>query len=353
MQTKELLAQMMSFKPVSAEPDSINLLVDFIAHYSQKSKLHVAIEELDQRKILFVSTRNTKAPAVLMNAHLDVLPAPEAMFTLQEDDGYWVGRGTNDCLGNCAVIIQALLKVGAKADVGVLFSTDEEIGGRTAAHMVELGYGAKKIVLVMDGGAFALGTAQKGILALRLRAKGKAGHSSRPWESINAIDILFKVYQDIKSMFPEVKQEDQWHNTMSLNVIRAGDIFNRIPDTAEMVLDIRYTEKPDPAKMLAEIRRIPNLTVEIVTESPLMFSNPEDPALQKFHSFMESALGQTVVWQRLNGATDARHFQKLNLPIGIIGLPGSGAHSADERLQASGVPLYQQMLEQYFLTHAG
>ncbi|MGI6087337.1 MAG: M20 family metallopeptidase [Kiritimatiellia bacterium] len=351
MKTEQLLGRMMAFKPVTEEIERVNALVDFLAGYLRAGGLRVRIEKYGKRKILYAGTRPGRTPAVLMNAHLDVIPAPDSLFKLRRSGQWLMGRGTNDCLGNCAVIANALISVGAAADAGAVFSTDEETGGMTTARMVELGYCGRHIILVMDGSGYAVVTAQKGILAVCMRASGKACHSSTPWQGENAFDRLVDAYLRVRNAFPAVRAGDEWHTTMSANVIRAGTVFNRVPDTAEMLLDIRYTEAERPADLMKKLRKLSGsgLTIEIVKESPLMLCDEQAPALQEFHTYMQRRLRRKIAWKRLNGATDARHFSACKIPIAIIGVPGSGVHALTERVSGDGLRRYEDMLRGYLM----
>ena len=40
------------------------------------------------------------------------------MFVCGEEDGWIMGRGTRDCLGNCAVIVHVLAAAAGRADIG-------------------------------------------------------------------------------------------------------------------------------------------------------------------------------------------------------------------------------------------
>ena len=80
------------------------------------------VEELKGRKILYAATSPGKKQEILFNAHLDVVPAPDAMFEPEIREGKLFGRGSSDCLGN-AVVIASLLcaNAGKKGTFGHLF----------------------------------------------------------------------------------------------------------------------------------------------------------------------------------------------------------------------------------------
>ncbi|MFN2352810.1 MAG: M20/M25/M40 family metallo-hydrolase, partial [Kiritimatiellia bacterium] len=210
---------------------------------------------------------------------------------------------------------------------------------------VSLGYRGA-LVLIMDGEGYAVKTAQKGILALRLLARGRACHSSTPWRGRNAIDRLIAGYLKIKEEFPAVRAGDEWHATASGNVIRAGTVFNRVPDTAEMTLDVRYTEKEKPGELLRRLRRRSGLQITQVTASPVVYCDAEHPVLLNLRGCMRNRLRRKITLGKMNGATDARHFVALGVPQAILGLPGGGAHGRNERVQLAGMARYEALLQE-------
>ncbi len=342
---------MMAFRPVTEDVKAVNRLVDFLARYLKSKRIFTKTEKLSGRKILYASTTKGKRSKVLLNAHLDVVPADEAVFTYKEKGNWVTGRGTGDCLGNSAVIAHVLAATVGKADIGAIFSTDEETGGETTACMIDRGYKGD-FVIIMDGGGYRIATAQKGIVTIALKAGGMACHGSTPWKGVNAIDRLIEGYLKVKKLFPHVREGNEWHTTMSANIIHAGTVFNRVPDEAEMILDIRHTEETSPRELMKKIRSASQLKVSAVRKQPMVFCNEKDPQLLELSGFMKKHLRRKIRIVRMNGATDARHFTKLRVPIAMIGIPTSGAHSSNERASIPGMRLYEKMLKDYCLTHA-
>ncbi len=341
----------MAFRPVSGDIRSVNRLADFLARYLKGKHIFTRMEKLNGRKILYASTTKGKRSKVLLNAHLDVVPADETVFKYKEKGNWITGRGAGDCLGNCAVIAHVLTAMAGKADVGAIFSTDEEIGGETTAYMIDRGYRGN-FILVLDAGGYRIATAQKGVVTIALKSTGRACHGSAPWRGVNAIDRLIEGYLKVKKLFPSIREGNEWHTTMSANIIHAGTVFNRVPDVAEMILDIRHTEKTSPRELIKKIRSASGLKVSAVRKQQIVFYNEKDPQLLELSEFMKKHLRRKIRIVRMNGATDARHFTKLRVPIAMIGIPTSGAHSSDERASLPGMKLYEKMLREYCLTHS-
>lgn len=350
LSTIKLLSQMMAFRPVSKDIEAVNNLAAFLQKYLDGHGIRTCLERIGSRRALYAATRRTANPHLLAVAHLDVVPAEKTLFTLRKKGDWLLGRGVGDCLGHAAVLAQSMIRAAGLADIGAIFSTDEEIGGATTAAMAQRGYKGKTI-LVLDAGGMKphLVVAQKGLLTLRLCAKGKACHSAMPWEGINAIDKLLDGYAKIRFLFPNSNKNDQWHSTMSLNVIQGGTVDNRVPDHAEMLLNIRLTEAVKPNDLLRRIKTLSGLKVEVMAQSPFLSTDPRSPMVDFFKIVMKNAFGREPIILRMNGATDARHFINSGAPIIITGLPYENPHASNERASARGIKKFEDFLADCFI----
>lgn len=350
MKTLDLLQQLMNFKPVTADVDNVNNAVQYVTDILENAGLTTAQHELNGRKILYASTESGKQADIILNAHLDVVPADNSMFTITHKDNQLYGRGVGDCLGNSAVIVQSLLQLKKKTSVGVIFSTDEETGGSTTKHMVEQGYRARKLYIVIDGDGYALTVAQKGILALNLKAEGKGCHAAYPWQGQNAFDKLVEAYLKIRDLFPAATADNQWVNTMAPVVCKAGEVYNRVPDQAELGLNIRYINPGDRKNILKKIRDLSSLDVEILMESDPVFFDETLPAMKSLRHCMQRILDREIPIQKLNGATDARHFAISEVPVAVIGMPSEDLHGNNENIPACALDEYRDLLLEFLPT---
>ncbi len=350
MKSEDLLEKLVSFKPVTAETDRVNAVVGFLKDYLEEAGVFTAEENLQGRRILYAATVPEKQVDCMLNAHLDVVPAPDEQFVLQERDGWLYGRGTADCLGNAAIMANALIRLNGRCRVGAIFSTDEETGGETTRYMAEKGdYGARKLVCIVDAEGNAMAVAQKGVLTVTLKAEGEACHAAEPWSGQNALDRLVDGYVRVRGLFPTVSADDQWHDTMVAAICQAGTVANRVPDRAEMTLNIRYTTPGDQERILQEIRAASGLEVRLGMHcQPVVFSE-DTPVLRDLRGHLEKALDREIRVYRLNGATDARHFVKWNVPIALLGIPGRDLHGPGEGIELAGYRAFEAALEDYLL----
>lgn len=147
-------------------------------------------------------------PALLIHAHLDVVPAEPAQWSLDPfageiRDGYVWGRGASDMKDMVAMTFSTLLRwaedgVRPRRDVVVAFVADEEDKGEygalwLAAEHPELFDGVEAAIgesggvaqfLTAEDGSevrlYPVAAAERGTLHMRLTATGTSGHGSRP-----------------------------------------------------------------------------------------------------------------------------------------------------------------------------
>jgi len=345
--TIDLLKELIPLRPVSADVRAVNAVTERLEAYLRGEGLFVTVEEAGGRKVLYACTEETRQPDLLLNTHVDVVPADDDQFVPREEAGWLHGRGANDCLGNAVICAQAVCRCRGRASVGALFSADEEIGGMTTAALVERGYSARRLVIVIDGAAYAVAVAQKGILTCTLRAQGVAAHSSAPWLGRNAIDALIEGYLKVRTLFPEVKAGDEWHDTMAPTIISGGTVANRIPDQAVLTLNIRYTQPGGAEDWLRRIAEVSGLQVESRVSCPVVVFDENTPALRDLAAAMAAVFGRPVSTVRMNGATDARHFAHLGIPVAILGTPGRDIHGRDESVEIAALRAYEDMLTDF------
>ncbi len=341
----ELLKELIRCKPVSDRIDCVNRAESVMRNYLESKGLYCVTEQIDGRSVLYASTLPGKVQDILLNAHLDVVPAPDEMFEPVEKDGRLYARGSADCLGNAVCIAEILCRCAGKASVSAFFTADEEIGGSTTAAMVERGYAARKMVLILDAAPYSIAHAQKGILTLTLRAHGKGGHSSEPWRLDNPIDRLVDGYVKLREAWPPLPHDSHWGNTMAPCILRAGSVSNQVPDTAEMLLNIRYISEEDGQRIPARIREITGLEVISGMTSSPVFVDESHPMMQKLKQAMEIQFpDHPISFCRMDGATDARHFVKLGVPVAILGTCGDGMHSSGEWAELQSLRDYADLL---------
>lgn len=347
-----LLKELMLCKAVSNDIPAVNKSSEILLNFLTAEGLFCTVEQCDGRNVIFASTVPGRESDILLNAHIDVVPALSPDTYIPKIHGNTIkGRGCHDCLGSVVCIAKTLIDLKGKASVSAIFTCDEEIGGETTAAMVARGYRANKIAVVIDGSSRCVTIAQKGILILKLVARGSSGHASAPWSYQNAIERLMEGFARFKAAWPTVTADNQWQNTMTPCMVSAGHADNQIPDYAEMTINIRFIQDDDKERILEMAKNTTGLEVEISRLCYPLYSSEEEPMLKKMQQAIQDAYPDVKIpFTKMNGATDARHLRSMKVPVAIIGIPGGAAHSEDEWTEIDGIQKYAELLTKFALS---
>jgi len=186
-------------------------------------------------------SQTNQVPRVVFTTHLDVVPAPERLFMPEVSGGFLRGRGACDAKGVAAVMIQAAeaLRVQGRTDIGLLFVVEEETesaGAQAAVPMLR----ERNIQFIVNGEPTdgKLVAAQKGILAGRISARGKACHSGYPELGIDANAFLIELGHTLRSIsygeHPVLGKA-----TINVGLLQGGSAGNIISPKGELNFWIR------------------------------------------------------------------------------------------------------------------
>ena len=333
----DLLCELIRMKPESSDIEAVNKVQHRVQEFLTARGIFCTMEKCGERDVLWGATTPGKVQDLLLCVHLDVVPAEnEKQYEPVICDGEVYGRGASDCLGNAITAIKAMCTAPAGASIGCIFTADEEIGGMTTAYMVEKGYAGRRLNLVLDaGGSVYYG--QKGIINLKLTAHGKGGHSAHPWAFDNPVVTLVKGLNKLMEKWENPADANDWRLSIAYTILNAGNAMNRIPDIAEAVLNIRFVKLEERENICDFIRETTGLELEILETCDPFLSDAEGEDIDRIIAAYEKYFNKKVTPSRMCGATDARHLYKINAPLYVTGVNGTGAHSANEKLQIDSI----------------
>jgi succinyl-diaminopimelate desuccinylase len=335
-----LAQDLIRFKTVCSQPDEIQRCVAFIEDYLKKSGANY--RRLDHHIIpsIIIMPTNNFAPVVLMS-HVDVVDAADDLFVPRVKDAALYGRGSIDdkyAVALSLVLVKKHLqqlraagKNQSDLPFGVLITADEEIGGANGARRALQEIKTEFCIALDGGGLKKIIVKEKGIIRLKLKAGGKTAHGARPWLGENAIENLIEDYGVLKKYFA-LWTPDHWQRTLNFSRIEGGLAINQVPDYAEALFDIRYTETDDMEKIFAEIRR--QIKGELIVErkEPL-FIGGDSPYLDLL---LKIAKDTEVGFE--HGASDARFLSAHGIKGIVWGADGDlSQHSDDEHVNIASV----------------
>jgi len=331
----ELTKELIRFKSMLSRPDEISRCVDFIEGFLKDIGAGCKRIECDGVPSIAALPGPDFAPVLLMS-HIDVVDAPDELFEPVEKGGKLYGRGSFD--DKYAAALSMILfrehlfkarKEGRTQEnlpLGILITGDEEAGGFKGAKEA-LKTIRTDFCIALDGGNVRkIVTKEKGVLRLKLISRGKAAHGSRPWLGENAIEKLFEDYQSIKAFFSDQTPE-HWHKTINFGIIHAGKSANQVPDLAEAVLDVRYTEKDDVDALVRQMRDRIKGELLVDMKEPLFLGGESTYLKLLLDITKDTTLGFE------HGASDARFLREHGMPGIVWGADGDlSAHAYDEHL---------------------
>ena len=362
-----------------------------------------------------IAGRDPQRGALLLHGHLDVVPAIAGdwsvdPFAAEVRDGMIWGRGAVDMKDMDAMILAVLRQWGRNGrrpdrDLVVLFTPDEEAGGRQGAHWLvdhrpELFRGVTEAVGEVGGFSLTAGgrrlyliqVAEKGLMWLRLRAEGPPGHGSLLHRH-NAVTAVAEAVARIgRYRFPpsvhtsvaelidtlseatgqpldpaDAEQLEaaigplarlitaSVHHTANPTMLRAGYKVNVLPESATAHIDGRYLPG-GRADFLAQIDALlpPGVSREFVNDDVALETSFDGPTLAAMEAALltEDPSAQAVPYM-LSGGTDAKAFSRLGIRafgFAPLRLPpdldfASLFHGIDERVPIESLHFGARVLE--------
>jgi len=344
--TKDLIR----FKTMHSKPEEINRCIVFIEDFLKNCDLNYKRLDHDNVPSILVLPQGKFVPILLM-AHIDVVDAPDELFMPLEKKKKLYGRGSLDdkyAVALSLVLLKEHMKLlrsinQGQEDLpfGILITGDEEIGGFNGAKKA-LEQVKTNFCIALDGGGIQkIAVKEKGILTLKLISRGKTAHGARPWLGDNAIEKLISDYMTLKTFFRQSTPE-HWHRTLNFSVIQAGKSHNQVPDYAEAIFDIRYTENDNMDELIEKIQREIQGDLVVELKEPL-FHGGESPYLDLLLDISKST---RVGFE--HGASDARFLSQHGVKGIVWGADGDQSqHSEKEHVNIESIYALYHILDEF------
>jgi len=405
VKAREIYARSIAFETVEGRNQSPQMAAYLEGLFREGGFTDVTIRPHEQTASLVLrwpAVRPSGRKAILLLAHMDVVEALRSdwsypPFELGEEGGYFYGRGTSDNKAGVVAITVALLRLRAEGfrpdrDIVVLFTGDEETGGRGAELAANEWLDPATIDYALNsdagGGAwledgtplgFGVQTAEKVYQDFTFTATNAGGHSSRPRPD-NAIYALARTLERLASHRFEPMQNETTRAMLTdrlrtaepalatairrwlanpadgeaADVIEAtpteigvtrtrcvatrlegGHANNALPQLARATVNCRMFPGHDPAAVLALLRGIGQ--ADGVTVEPIAPARPADasPLREDVMAAFRAEIhvrhpGAAIVPSMSMGATDGLFFRSRG--VAVYGVDSTwGIQPIDER----------------------
>ena len=185
-------------------------------------------------------------PRVVFSTHFDCVPP---FFPSRAEDGVLFGRGACDAKGILAAQVAAAerLRAAGERRIALLFVVGEERGSDGARVANANAPAGVRFLINGEPTDNRLGRATRGVLRVRLRASGRAAHSSYPELGESAIDKLLNALLALRGIaLPDDPQLGRTH--YSIGLIEGGVAPNVISPHASAELMFRIVGNEAPVR---------------------------------------------------------------------------------------------------------
>jgi acetylornithine deacetylase len=300
---------------------------------------------------------------IALCAHIDTVPFDEMLWTtdplrLTEKDGKLYGIGAADMKGPLSCMLRSLAKVGETSPdvpLALVLTHHEETaleGAFELYHSPEAMVAMQHMQLIIgEPTGLAIGYSHKGIYDFTITVHGRAAHSRKPHDGLNSIYGAASLVREIAQLnlqwMGRPSSDFDSGNTVNLGTFHAGDVRNRVPDTAVLTGDMRFLPGSSTAELVEKIERQLEALQASGYRCELTGEHEFEPFVMPTGSGLIAELSRAVSSELIpvDYATDASVFQALaGLDCAVIG-PGDIAicHRPDEYIEKRQLRLGTEM----------
>ncbi|WP_353828019.1 M20/M25/M40 family metallo-hydrolase [Agromyces sp. SYSU T0242] len=413
----ERLARMVRLETVSAEleqrgPADFDRFRDLLAELYPLVHAELALERVTDLGLLYHWRGTGDGDPVVLMAHFDVVPAHDGdgwtfpPFEGRIHDGSVWGRGTLDDKGPLLVLLEAVENLLAEGfvparDVYLSFGGNEESYGDAAiaAARVLEDRGILPWLVLDEGGAVVdaplpflkvpaamVGVGEKGVMTVRLSARGEGGHASAPPRLTAAGRVARAVSRLSPNPFPKrmprsmramladfapharggarlllrVLTAFPWltarvfaglggepaalvHTTVAPTMLDGGSAANVLPARASATLNLRVAIGEDIDSVVRRLRRAirdPEVRIDVLEGyAPSPESPTDGPQFAAIADAVAASYPEAITAPYLMmAATDSRHFHRYApavyrfAPLAMSAAQRASIHGVDERV---------------------
>jgi len=377
-QVRELCSELVKI-PSENPPGDCHKIAAFITDYLKNAGLPVRrIPGPSGQPNLLSELDFGKGPVLILNGHMDVVPAGDpARWTWDPfggavEEGYVLGRGASDMKGGLAALMVALSylvshhRSDLRGRLVFMAVPDEETGGRNGTgFLLEQGLEGDACLIAEPSGTNPT-IGQKGNIWLVLKTVGRSAHGSlSPLVGPNAIQMMCKGIQAayrlferswaipprerelirrtqevLRSQVGDVPAEALGRVTVNVGKIHGGEKVNMIADRCEAHFDLRVPIGLKTSEVLAElereVRQIGSVCrIEFYSEpNEPNYTAPEEPfvklVLKAIRAVTRAEAHPILQW----ASSDARFFRYRGIPTVQYGpCELEGIHGYNERVK--------------------
>ncbi len=347
---KTLLKKLIELQTVSSDVGANRKALLYCQGWLKKVGVNSRLINLSGKPVLIWGAP-IKKTRFLFNTHIDVVPGSHHVFKPRMVKSRLFGRGSADTKSSVAVFLELsknLFKTITEKRILFSIVCDEEIGGESTNQLISL---LPKLEFAVFGEPTNLKVVNeaKGIMQIKITAKGTTAHGSKPWMGNNAIEKLSKLIGNFSKNHSQNKPTKE--TTYNLSLISGGSAINQVPDKCEAWIDARFNPDHNPSNILKIVKReFTGCNVEVIKSESCIQTSADNIFVKKFtHSIEQNKLPKKLKFDF--GSSDARHCTKLGIPAIVFGPKGNNLHQEDEWIDIPSITKCKKVYEDFINSH--
>jgi acetylornithine deacetylase/succinyl-diaminopimelate desuccinylase family protein len=251
-------------------PGNEKSIAKYIKDFLDDLKITTEVIEFEKNRFnVIASIEGDKG--LMFNGHMDTVPAGGVSkwkynpFEARIADGKLYGRGSSDMKGGIASILAAVKNLSQekfKRKLLLTFVADEEGLAKGSIFLIKNRREALKDVkygIMAECTDLNARIAQKGIIKIKVKFKGKAAHGSKPELGDNAIYKAADFIQEVRKLIERLKKRRNvllGSGTINVGTINGGTKVNIVPDFCDLEIDRRIIPGETPSIAINQLKKI-------------------------------------------------------------------------------------------------
>ena len=224
---------------------------EYIQSILEKSGFECEVQNLgNNRGNIIASIGNDNGPELMLNGHLDVVPAlgdwNSNPFICRFNDGKVYGRGTADMKGGLAAMLSAAISMASRANdlqgrLKLVFVADEEDANLGTLSYLKT-HNKSDFAIIGEPTGLNIAIAHRGVARDYILIKGESRHAALPEQNLDSISRTEKAIHAIKELNKELqcyKHDVLPPPSLAITQIEGYEKDNIVPATVKLLLDFR------------------------------------------------------------------------------------------------------------------